>query len=173
MAYLRHMARHLQRTVELHLGAALDQLGWTTETPPFGTQTARYVVTRLDESDLKSVEGNLFALSFESSGELVPQELGGGNVGYEQVFFVDCLGVSDTIALAMGEDVKDVFSGLAPGYSEHIPLLDFTNDEEGQVAVGYKMEFTEVARYRPPDVSYKPHWQIVSGTIEVILPGSE
>lgn len=171
MAYLRHAARHIQQTLMDDLEDDLRTLGWLDD-PPFGTEALRIQRGRMDESEMKAAEGNLVAMSFGDEPDFTPRELGGGLQSVEHVMFVDCLGVSDSIALALAGDVKDLLAGEAPDTTRFHVVRDYSSSATGTPVVGWLCELEDVVRERPL-ADWRRGWQVVKATAVVYFPGNE
>lgn len=171
MTYLRHAARHVQQTLMDDLEAAMREFSWVDD-PPFGTLPLVFQRTRMDESEMKSATGNMVAMSFGDEPDYQAEQLGGGLASVEHVLFVDCLGVNDTIALALANDVKDLLAGEAPGYSRYHAVRDYTSSETGTAVAGWTCELQDVIRERPL-ADWRRSWQVVKATAVVYFPGAE
>lgn len=170
MTYLRHAARHLQQTVADHVEATLTSLGWIgpSNGVPFGAKPVDYQVARPTEDELKSVEPNLVAISFGAEPDDVEEEMGGGLLSVEHVFFVDCYMAKEALAIAIGSDLKDTLAGRAPGTSRFIPLTDYKTTTP---VLGYQIEFDDVIREPVQRELTRVHWQVVKATAVLTYPG--
>ncbi len=173
MTYLRHSMRHAQQSVVDDITARLDTLGWRTGggDAPFGEDPVVVSVEPLHPENREPVRGNMVIISFGDSPDDESEELGGGLMLTETVLFVDCIGSSDAVSLALAEDVKDYLAGRAPGTSRYRPLMDYTSSP-AVVADGWQLEFSGVIRERPLN-PWQAHWQIIKATVEIRFIGDD
>ena len=172
VTYLRHAPRHIQESIADDLETALMALGWLGPTGvPFGTKPVDVQRKRMDESEMKAITGNTVVISWGDEPDWVEEELGGGLVSVSPVMFVDVVGVSDPISLAIASDVKDVLAGTHPNYSRFHQVRDQTQTPPVPVP-GWQVEITDVIRERPT-ADWRRYWQTVKATATVYYPGPE
>jgi len=171
VTYLRHAPRHIQETIADDLETAMTALGWLGPTGvPFGTKPLEFQRKRMDESEMRAITGNTAVISWGDEPDWREEELGGGLVSVNHVFFVDVVGTNDPIALAIASDVKDVMSG-ANTWSRFHQVRDYTQTPPA-VVTGWQAEVMDVQRERPT-ADWRRYWQTVKGTVTVYYPGPE
>lgn len=169
MDYLRFASRHVQQSIAVHVRDWVDGLGWLGSTPPFGTTPVRFQVGRMDEASLVAITGNLIGVSFGGELDDVTEQLGGGLASSELVVFVDVVGVSDAVAVAVASDVKDLLTSRAPGTSRTVPVRDWAAVPP-VVVPGWSVEFTDVMRERANE-NIRSNWHVVKTTAVLTFPG--
>lgn len=172
MTYLRHAVRHIRESVldRIHDGLTAD--GWLGPDVPFGAVAVQWVPTRMKESDLYTVDGNIVSVGFGSEPASTPLELGGGLIQVDHLVLVDVVAVEDSLSLAIAADIQDRMSGLKPDTSCFEPVYDYTAEPRTAV-VGWQIEFTDVRRVEPGGEDRKRNWNVVSSMCEVTLEGNE
>lgn len=164
---IRFATRYIQHSIGQVVQTFLDEYSWTGATPPFGTSSVDVKFVTPKPSDLEVLHGNTVFVSFGDEPDHRPQELGGGMLRIEHVFFVDILGVDESISLALASDIKDRLTGLFGGTRYLRPKDPATGAE----LPGYLGEFTDVARSQPD--GERNTWYVVNGTCVMDFPGEE
>ena len=171
VTYLRHSMRHLQQTMKLDIENHLDTLLWRTNgSVPFGTDAVVYRAEPLHPEEREPVQGNTVIISFGDSPDDVDEQLGGGLALTSTTMFVDCIGTSDAVALALAEDVKDWLNGRVG--SRYRQLLEFTSSSVGTPVDGWQLELRDVVRERPLSNAFR-YWHVVKSTVELRFPGED
>lgn len=172
MPYLRHAPRHIQRTLQDHIHYHMDLLGWFGTPAPFGTSPARWITARIDEAlGSSAVAGNVLAVTFGDELDDEEAQLGGGLAYYDLPLFVDCVGESEPVALAMASDVKDVLSGRAPDTSRFVKVREYTTADAGVAVPWIQLEMTDVIREKGMGADWRGRWHTVKATVVVTHPG--
>lgn len=166
---LRHSTRHLHRTVFDYLNDQLTAMGWTVEGDvPFNAPVVTLQDVLPDEWDEASVlEPGTVALTLGDEDAALNQEMGGPLALIQVPFFVDCFMDTDSTALALALDIRDIFTGRAPGSVRFLDVINY-NPDTPQVAVGYTVEFDDVIRQR-----VKKSWHVVKITAMLYFPDAE
>ncbi len=168
---LRHISRHLQRTVEDRIRAELQALGWLGPSVPFGTTPISIYSRRLRDSELVALTGNIVGIFFGRESDDSAAELGGGMLTTTTDLFVDIVAVNDPIGLALASDVKDFLTGRAPGATRMFPLRDYTSDPGGVPQPDAMVEVVGVERQRPENQETRLFWQVLIAGLELTYPG--
>lgn len=173
---LRHFSRHLHATVQDQIKAHLQACGWLPPTVPnpafvtlFGAQPVTFQRQRPEESLLQSIKANLVTVSFGGQGNDQDEQLGGGMVSQEHVFFVDVYAENDAVAVALAEDVRDLLAGRTAA-GRFFRVQDHTALPTTPV-LGYLGEYDEVFREPAARELANVRWQIVRATAYVTMPG--
>lgn len=169
---LRHLSRHLHATVQDALEDHLVACGWLSDgTQGFetvlGALPVIYERKRPDEFLLQSLKPNIVAISFGGQTDDATDQLGGGLVTQEHVFFVDVYAENDGIAVALAEDIRDYFVGRT-SVGRYFRVIDQTT---GQPDLRYLAEYTEVFREPADRELPSVRWQIIRGTVSLDAPG--
>lgn len=169
MTYLRHASRHVHHTVANYLLDQLTALDWTDPAnTPFGApavtmwRTPAIVGTTLTERVAPGVVSCTLGDEYGPD----PEELGGPLHSQEYPLFVDIFQDSHATALALANDIRDIFLGRLP---ETRRWLDVVNQINGQIVPGWKMELEDVERVKPETV-LPLHWQVVKVTAVAYFP---
>lgn len=170
---LRHVSRHLQQTVSLHLKQALTDLGWLDEVTLFGSPGFTVQLGRMPEKKRNEVEPNLIAITFGDEPPEEEQELGGGLTLLRTQVGVDVVPDTDALGIAVCSDVRDVLSGrLDPiAWPRVLRLRDYSTSSQGIPQDDHLIEFTDVQRRRTDNAEGRLHWQQVVADIELTMPG--
>lgn len=169
VGYLRHSTRHLHRTVYDYLNTELTALGWTVaDSVPFNAPVVRMQETLPDEWDQASVlEPGTVAVTLGDENATQGQELGGPLGLIEVPIFIDCFMDTDSTALALALDVRDIFTGRIGTARRYKPVNNYNVTPEVE-ATGYSVEFDDVVRDR-----VKNKWHVVKLTAQMYFPDSE
>jgi hypothetical protein len=156
---MRHRQRHLHKTIVEYLRGVLDDDGWITAPVNFSTTP----VTLMEYEPQQAGETppfNAVSVSIGDQGEDTDQELGGGLTRIEYVLFVDIYGESESIGIAIAEDVKAALTNRL------IPLRDYTSDAAG-AETDDQIEFERVLVETIPTATStldKRSWRVVKAT---------
>jgi hypothetical protein len=173
VTYIRHSMRHVQQTMVDRITQRLIDLDWQTPGDvPFGEDPVVVSTEPLHPENREPVRGNMVIVSFGDSPDDEGEELGGGLMLTETVIFIDCIGTSDAVSLALAEDIKDWMTGRAPGTSRYCYLNDYTTSQSGVQDTTWQLELTGVIRERPLN-PWQSHWQILKGTVEIRFMGDD
>lgn len=172
MTYLRHLPRHVQKSVNDRIFAGLTTDGWFGATGPFGTEKAKWFARRVDPAEfLKENAGNIVAVSYGTEPMLQEQELGGGLVLHQYTLYVDIVGVDDSISVALAADIMDRLRGDKPSTSPFEPIYDYTTTPR-VLTDGY-VEFTNVQRTRPEGDDFRRLWNVLVASVDAYVIGNE
>lgn len=169
---MRHFSRHLQATIQNQVERHLVATGWLPDGSPgfvtlFGAQPVTFQRQRPDESLLKSVTANLVTVSFGTQSDDEDEQMGGGLVAQDHSVFVDVYAENDAIALALAEDVRDLFVGRTAA-GRFFRIVDQTT---ATPVLGYLGEYDEVLRAPADRELPNVRWQLVQATALVHMPG--
>ena len=172
--YFRHSSRHLQTAATDRVENHLKALGWIgpQDSTPFGATPVKFVRRRIEETDLQSVTPNMVAVMFGDEDDDRELELGAGLLGITFPMWIDVVGDSDPIGLALAGDIKDNLTGRYPGTSRFLEVRDYTTSRVGVPVPGWRAEFVEVIRSRPQVEAWRKFWQVINVTVEVTFPGN-
>lgn len=171
---MRHFSRHLQATIQDQVEAHLVTTGWLTDgsvgfVTLLGALPVTYQRQRPDEHLLQSVQPNLVTVSFGGQTDDEDEQMGGGIVSQEHVIFVDVYAENDAIAVALAEDVRDLFAGRTAA-GRFFRVRNHTVLPTTPV-VDYLAEYDEVFREPSDRELANARWQVVRATALVTMPG--
>lgn len=159
--YLRHYSWHVHHSVFKYLEAQLDTMGWTSATAserPFGAAQVRLQETLPPEFDMtRTLSPGTVAVTLGSEPDTKEEELGGVLNSHDLPLFIDIFMEDEALALALANDIRDIFKGRVPGSSRLMQVIDWASPGTTP-ATGYTVEFEDVVRERPET---KLNWQIV------------
>ncbi len=164
---IRFATRFVQYSIGQTVKEFLNDFGWMSDAPPFGTSPVAFHTVSPSPADLKQVDGNAVYVSFGDEPDHQPLELGGGMLRIEHIVFVDVIGVDASISLALAGDIKDRLSGLLGGTRFQRPK----DPQTGSELPGYLGEFADVQRYQPD--GERKTWNAISATCLMDFPGEE
>lgn len=167
MTWLRFATRHIHGTVTNYLTDRLDELTWTTVTPPLGAPQVRIQAFMPPESELTSVQSGLLAISLGDEVDALEEEMGGPLHSQEFPIFVDIFMEKEAHALSLATDVRDIFRGRLANTVRSMPVMDQTQTPPVAV-VGWRMEFQDVQRERIDRLPI--FWQSVKVTAFIEFP---
>lgn len=168
MAYFRHANRHLQMAVENRVHDILSWGEWFGPATPFRTSPVDYVRTRVEESEKRPIRGNLVAIVFGDEASDTERELGGGLLGYDMMAWIDVVGQSESVTMAIADDIKAGLNGRNPEFSPFIQVRDFSKSRDGEPVDGWTAEVTSVERLKPDPTEWRRYWTSLVVTTEVI-----
>lgn len=171
---LRHFSRHLHATVEDLVQDHLIATGWLPNGDPgfvtlFGALPVTYQRQRPDEHLLQSLKPNVVAISFGGQTDDEPEQLGGGLVSQEHIFFVDVYAENDAVAVALAEDIRDFCAGRTAA-GRYFRVQDHSTLPTTPV-LAYLCEFDEIFREPSDRALANVRWQVIRGTVRVDGPG--
>lgn len=166
---MRHRSRHVLQSVVQHLKTQLTALNWNTTTG-FNEHPVNLVAYMVDEKDT-SIPPNTVAVNFGDESDEVGEELGDGLVSSTWVVFVDVYGENQAVALALADDIKDVFRGRINGLRPYLQLTDFT--AVPPTVTMDLLEFDGTERSKPLNNDYRRNWQVVKTTVTCYWNPSE
>lgn len=161
---MRHRQRHLHATVVQHVRVALEAAGWLSDPINFGDPP----ITLLDYEPQEAGETpamNTVAVSVGHQGSDDVVELGGGLHECRYTIFIDIYPTKEPIGVAIADDIKDAIT------EQIIPLLDFTNDVDGEEVLA-QIEFEDVLVETVPSAAStldKRSWRVVKVTAAVFF----
>lgn len=164
---MRHLPRHLLKTLADHLTAELTALGWVDEPRVFGAAPVR--VLSIDPEDVATAqqEPNLISVWLDDQGPLLTQQLGGGLRSSMLAVDVHLWAENPSIATALASDVADVLRNLV------MPVTDYAQTPPAPSTVQLEIEEDDVAIHRPVGsvtaADFKRNWRIVTTTTSVHL----
>lgn len=167
MTWLRHSARHVHATICDYLEGVLDDLDWTTTSPPLGADQVNVIRYMPPESELTAIRAGTLAITLGEELDSNEEEMGGPLARQDMPVFVDIFQSKDAYARALAQDIKDAVKGRLPNTNSWLNVQNQALDPPEDVP-GWKMEFTDVEReqiYRLPI-----YWQSVRFTAEVYFP---
>lgn len=160
---MRHRTRHTHETVVQHLTAKLTELGWVSAPINFGaTPVTIQTVEPFGEGAVQP-DGNLVSITLGDSTEDEDEELGGAMIAGFYALFVDVVGESIPLSVALADDIRLALK------NHTIPLKDFTSNPAGVEVAGGFIEFEAVELETPPAASSvdKRTWRVVTATLNV------
>lgn len=166
---MRYSSRSIHQSVANELTDQLGAIGWTSEgQTPFGAPKLRITThtPRPHQTDQASISAGAVVITLGDNIDADPQEMGGPLSMIEYPIFVDIYMDKDAHALAVAQDVTDIFAGRVPGTSRFLPVIDLTT---GYAAPGWLIELTDIERTRPVH-DLKVHWQVVKVTASTYFP---
>lgn len=153
---MRHRQRHVHQTLVDYVTNVLTTGGWLSTTPPLGAPK----MTVLDyepqgAGEIPPVQTVCISIGDQMSG---PFDLGGGLLQAKYYVFVDVYPSSESIGIAIAEDVADSFNEM------YIPLYDYTSAP--RVATGEALEMTKIMVQPVPSVTKMDNrpWRVVKAT---------
>lgn len=173
MSYVRHVGRHLRRTMIQRLTTQMGSLGWLADPGPMGATPVEILTRRARESELQAITGNVLGIYFGQESDDEAAQLGGGLLTVTTLMACDVVATKDAYGISIASDVKDFLSGRTPGGTRMFPLLDFTTDDDGVPLADHMVEVTKVTRQRPENVETKLWWQVLVAELELTIPGDE
>lgn len=158
MAYLRHSTRHAHQSLVDYMGSKLYDLGWThTGSVPFDAPVVQLNSSFPDEWDESSVlEPGTLVITLGDESAAREEELG-PLTSINIPFFIDCFMDTDSVALALALDVRDILCGRLSNTSFILDVYNYNESEP--FPSGYQMEFEDVVRDR-----VRPKWHVVKVT---------
>jgi hypothetical protein len=169
MTYLRHAARHVQRTVYNYLTAQLTDLGWLTAgSTPYGLPVPQLYVGRPfigSQLDNKIVPP-MVAVSMGSEFSPTLEELGGPLSTQEYPIFCDVFMDEEGAAVALAADIRDAFLGRHATSKTSIPVV---NQADSTSVQDWRLHFEDVERIAP-EHGFPLAWQSVHVTASVKFP---
>lgn len=162
---MRHLQRHLSRTIADLLVTELTALGWVDSPVNFGTQPVS--VRNVDPTDANTAQQtpNLVSVWINNEGPTTEYELGGGLREVELALEVHLWGVNPSVAMALAGDIKDVLRdhvGAVTDYAETPPV-----DSDVQVELDGVFIERPVGSVTASD--FKRNWRIVSSLARCYL----
>lgn len=156
--YLRHSSRHAHQTLVDYVKNQLGTLDWTNAgNVPFGAPVVTVNSDFPDEWDESSVlEPGTVIVTLGDEHATVEEELG-PLASISLPFFIDCFMDTDSVALALSLDIRDVLCGRLSGSSVYQIVKNYNEDIPADSA--YQMEFEDVVRDR-----VRPKWHVVKVT---------
>lgn len=169
MTFLRHASRHVHHSVANYLTDQLDALGWTQagnvpfDSPVVEVRTSRAIV---GGTLGKTTKAGTVAITLGDEFAPDPEEMGGPLSSQEYPLFIDIFQDTEGSTLALATDIKDIFLGRVDGAAR---WLNVTNQADGFVVPGWRLEFEDVERVEP-DFTFALFWQVVKVTAVAHFP---
>ncbi len=172
MAYVRHLPRHLRKTVNDHIVAHLTALGWFNDPATLNSRPVKMYLRRIRDSELIEISGNAVGIFWGAESNDEAEELGGGLMKFNGTFYVDVIASEDGVGLALSSDIKDLLTGRAPGTARLLQLNDYSTAPPTALP-DHLVEFVEVKRQRPEQNEVEQFWQVLVVDVEVVFPGED
>lgn len=165
---MRHLSRHVAKTIADLLVTELTALGWVNEPRVFG---ARAVVVRNIDPDSVNTDQqdpNLVAVWIDDEGGFANAELGGHLKEVMVALEVHLWAENPSIAAALASDVRDVLRDLV------MPVTDYTQSPPvASTTVQLDIDGDQVVIERPVGSvtasDFKRNWRIVSAVPTVYV----
>ena len=163
---MRHRTRHLHETLVQHITTRLTELGWITPPINYGTTAVQVQTIEPFGEGAVQPDGNLVAVTLGDSAEDTDEELGGALIAGHYVLYVDVVGDSIPLSVAIADDLRLALK------NHRIPLKDYTTSPTGVDHPGGFIEFDSVDVDVPPAASSvdKRTWRVVSCMLNVYMP---
>lgn len=161
---MRHRTRHVHETLVQHVTMKLRELGWVDAPCNYGTSPTEIQPFEPYGEGAVQPDGNLVAVTIDDSSEDEDEELGGRLISGHYILYIDIVGVSIPISVAIADDMRLAIK------NQVIPVLDFTTSAAG-VQSGAWIEFESVEVDIPPAASSvdKRTWRVVSALATVYM----
>jgi hypothetical protein len=163
---MRHRTRHVHQTVVQHLQGQLAAMGWTQAPVNYGTTPVAVQSVEPYGEGAVQPDGNLVAITLGEESPDEEEQLGGGLLTASWMLYVDVIGASIPVSVAIADDMKAALKNQA------IELRDFTSSPAGIAVPGAHVEFDEVGIDIPPSASGADRrtWRVVSAMARVLIP---
>lgn len=165
---MRHLARHVAKTVADRLLSELTTLGWVNDPRVFNASPVQ--VRNVDPHDVNTSqqEPNLVAVWIDDEGPTSAAELGGGLADVLLALDVHLWADNPSVASALASDIKDILRGLV------LPVTDYAQTPAAPSATAQlEVDEDEVTIVRPVGsvtaADFKRNWRIVSTVTRVHL----
>lgn len=167
MTWLRFAPRHIHQTVVDYLTARLDELDWTTSTPPLGASQLLIQTFRPLESEASRIKSGTLSIALGDEAAPLDEEMGGPLASQDFDLYVDIFQERDADAVSVATDVRDILMGRLPNCRRSLLVQDHTQNPAVDVP-DWRMEFIDVIRLRLEGVPIG--WQQVQCTLHVEYP---
>jgi len=146
--------------------SGLAALGWTGDSVNFGTTAVEVQSIEPFGEGTVDPAGNFVAVTLGDSSEDEDQELGGALIQATWQLFIDVVGVSIPISVALADDCRTLLK------NRRIPVKDFSTTSAGVMQDGYWIEFDVVAIEIPPAAAAPDRrtWRVVTCGLNVLMP---
>jgi hypothetical protein len=163
---MRHRTRHIHQTLVQHVTGKLDELGWVSDPVNYGTSAVNVQSVEPYGEGAVQPDGNLVHVTIDDSSEDQDEELGGGLISAHYILFIDVIGLSIPLSVAIADDMRLAIK------NQVIPVLDFTSNPLGVAQAGHWIEFDNIDVDVPPAASSvdKRTWRVVSALVNVYMP---
>ena len=166
MAYIRNQDRMVYQSVADLLQSQLQQLGWTSATPPFGATVPITFLEEVLDPKLSAMAPNTVAMTEGIQPDDTEGELGaafGGLWEIRHTFFMDVYGENISVAKAISSDIRGILTGRLPGTSRYLYLTDYSLVPPA-AATDHTLRFEDVEVDRPLGGAGKLRWEVVKAT---------
>lgn len=161
--YLRHSSRHAHQSIIDHIKLHLEALDWTVPgSVPFGAPIVTVLDGFPDEWDEDSLlEPGTVVITLGDEDAAREEELG-PLTSIELPCFFDCYMDTDSVALALSLDIRDILTGRMVNTKTSLNVSNY--NETVPAESGYNLEFEDVIRSR-----IRNKWHVVKATATMLF----